>query len=59
MSFTSVTDFIQMGGHGLYVWMAYTAGVIVLIYNLVIPKMKKSALIKRLSQQVKREKLAK
>ena len=59
MSFTSVTDFIQMGGHGLYVWMAYGAGVIVLTYNLVAPQMKKSALIKRLSQQLKREKLAK
>ncbi len=59
MSFTSVSDFIHMNGHGLYVWMAYGAGLLVLSYNLIAPHMKKSSLIKRLSQQLKREKLTK
>ncbi|OZG71046.1 heme exporter protein CcmD [Hahella sp. CCB-MM4] len=59
MSFSSLNDVIHMGGHGLYVWLSYGAGVAILSYNLVAPKMKQNALMKRLSQQLKREKLAK
>ncbi|WP_020410389.1 heme exporter protein CcmD [Hahella ganghwensis] len=59
MSFASFSDIIHMGGHGFYVWLAYGVGFAILGYNLVAPKMKRNALKKRLSQQLKREKLAK
>ena len=59
MAFSSFSDFVHMGGHGLYVWMAYGAGAIILIYNLAGPGMRKSTVIKKLSQQFKRENLSK
>lgn len=35
MSFDSVHDFLAMGGHGLYVWLSYGAGLIIVGYNVV------------------------
>jgi heme exporter protein D len=59
MAFSSISDFIHMGGHGFYVWLAYSAGAIVLIYNYVVPRMHKLVVLKKISQQIKREKLSK
>ena len=33
MQFESLAEFIAMGGHGLYVWLAYGATFLVLIIN--------------------------
>lgn len=35
MSFESFHAFLEMGGHGPYVWGSYVAGVVVLALNLV------------------------
>ena len=35
MSFDSWSEFFAMGGHGLYVWLAYGAAVIVVLLNVV------------------------
>lgn len=35
MSFDSIRDFLAMGGHGLYVWLAYGSAVIVVIANVL------------------------
>jgi heme exporter protein D len=35
MSFGSLGEFLGMGGHGLYVWLAYGAAVIVVVANVV------------------------
>lgn len=35
MSFDSFGEFLAMGGHGLYVWLAYGASIIVVIANVV------------------------
>ncbi|MBT4162999.1 MAG: heme exporter protein CcmD [Gammaproteobacteria bacterium] len=37
MSFDSLSAFVSMGGHGLYVWMAYGVTLVVLLTNLVWP----------------------
>ena len=29
----SITEFLAMGGHGLYVWMSYAAALGVVLYN--------------------------
>lgn len=34
-NFTSFADFIQMGTHGLYVWMSYGIALAIFIYNIV------------------------
>lgn len=31
---SAVVEFLAMGGHGLYVWLSYGAGVGVVLYNL-------------------------
>jgi heme exporter protein D len=35
MSFDSVGDFLAMGGHGLYVWLAYGAAAGVIAVNVL------------------------
>ncbi len=55
MAFSSLQDFLAMGGHGIYVWLAYAAGLIVFSYNLVSPTLAKRYLFRRLQQQIRRE----
>jgi heme exporter protein D len=35
MSFGSVSEFLAMGGHGLYVWLSYGAALIIVLYNVI------------------------
>ena len=35
MSFDSWSEFFAMGGHGLYVWLAYGSALIVIALNVV------------------------
>jgi heme exporter protein D len=35
MSFGSVGDFLAMGGHGLYVWLAYGSAAVVVAANVL------------------------
>ena len=37
MNFDSFQAFLEMGGHGAYVWWSYAAGLVVLGYNLFRP----------------------
>lgn len=59
MAFSSLSEFIHMDGHGVYVWMAYGVGAIILGYNIVGPIVQKATVLKKLSQQAKRENLSK
>lgn len=44
LSFTTIQDFLQMGGYAAYVWSAYGITLIVLIVNvgLILRKQKKA-----------------
>lgn len=33
-NFTTFADFIQMGTHGLYVWLSYAIALLIFIYNI-------------------------
>jgi heme exporter protein D len=35
MSFGSIGEFLAMGGHGLYVWLAYGSAVVVVVANVL------------------------
>lgn len=35
MNFASVSEFLAMGGHGLYVWLSYGATALVLLANVM------------------------
>jgi heme exporter protein D len=37
MSFESLADFLDMGGHALYVWLAYGSALAVIVGNLWAP----------------------
>jgi heme exporter protein D len=40
MQFDSLSEFLYMGGHGLYVWLSYGVGVVLIGYNLVAPRIR-------------------
>ena len=41
MYFDSFADFAAMGGHGTFVWLAYSFFLIVIIWNLVLPQIRR------------------
>ena len=53
--FESINDFIQMGGHGYYVWSAYLISLSVLIWLVVSPLQRKRKFIKEMIRQQRRE----
>ena len=46
MYFSSWNDFVAMGGHGLYVWLSYGFFLIVIIWNLLMPVIQRSHVLK-------------
>lgn len=58
MSFESFSDFLAMGGHGLYVWLSYGVAALIFIGNIVLPMKKKKDIVKKHVQRLKREKTA-
>jgi heme exporter protein D len=55
MSFNSVADFIQMGGHGVFVWSCYAITLIVLVANILRPLQLKSATLRARRRTLARE----
>ena len=51
MYFSSWADFLNMDGHGLYVWSAYGVALVVISYNIIAPIRHK----RRLKAQVRRQ----
>lgn len=45
-----MTEFLNMGGYGLYVWPAYLIVAIVLILNLVVPLRRHRRLLSQMSR---------
>ena len=37
MAFTTLSDFIAMGGHGFFVWLAYAVSFVAIAYLLIGP----------------------
>lgn len=58
MSFESFSDFLAMGGHGLYVWLSYGVATLIFVTNIVLPMKKKKEIVKKHVQRLKREKVA-
>ncbi|MBA4501032.1 heme exporter protein CcmD [Marinobacterium marinum] len=55
MSFNSFSEFLAMGGHGLYVWLSYGLGVAVLAANLIVPKLGRNRLLAEQKRRLRRE----
>lgn len=56
MYFDSFSAFIDMGGHGFYVWLSYLIGVVLILFNVISPLVAKGRFIKEQSRKLRREK---
>ena len=55
MGFESFTDFLAMGGHGLYVWLSYAIAMVVVALNLMAPLRTKKQIHKEQARRLRRE----
>jgi heme exporter protein D len=55
MYFASFESFLNMGGHGLYVWLSYGVGLLVFFIAFVSPILKRKRIIQELSQLQRRQ----
>jgi len=53
--FENIQEFIQMGGHGPYVWSAYVISLSVLIWLIISPIRRKTKLLKDIARQQQRD----
>lgn len=53
--FESFADFLQMGKHGLYVWLSYGIGLIIIIYNILSVYWGRRHFFKQAKRRLKRE----
>lgn len=57
MYFDSFAEFIAMGGHGQYVWMAYAAFLIIVCWNLLAPKLRRRQVLESVTRYWRRQEL--
>ncbi|ATR82430.1 heme exporter protein CcmD [Pseudomonas defluvii] len=55
MSFTSFSDFLAMGHHGLYVWSAYGISLLVLAINVAVPILARRRYLQEEARRLRRE----
>ena len=56
LQFQSFAEFIAMGKHGFYVWLAYGLTALVIVWNVLQPVLQRRRLLKQQAQQLRREK---
>ena len=57
MSFSSFSEFVAMGTHGLYVWTSYGISLAVLILNVALPVMARRRYLQDEARRVRREEM--
>lgn len=55
MYFDSFSEFLNMGGHGLYVWLAYGLTATLLVINFILPIRHKRQLQQEQARKLRRE----
>ena len=55
MSFNSFSEFLAMGGHGLYIWLAYGITLAVFLFNAIKPVLMNRRFIREQKQLLRRE----
>ena len=48
----SLTDFLSMGGYGVYVWSSYGITLVALILNIVLPVLKERKTMRELQERL-------
>lgn len=55
MSFSSLNEFLAMGGHGLYVWLSYGAALIIVLYNVISVRVRLRRMLADVRDRARRE----
>lgn len=55
MYFDSLSEFVNMGGHALYVWSSFAISLILMLLNILLPWWKLKATRRQLQRQIQRE----
>ena len=55
MFFDSLTSFLEMGGHALYVWLSYGIAAFIVAVNFISPMLTRKKIIKDIERQLRRE----
>lgn len=55
MTFHSIGEFLAMGHHGPYVWSAYGITALVLIINIVMPRLAHRRYLQSEARRLRRE----
>lgn len=55
MYFDSFSDFVAMGGHGLYVWLCYAIAITIISFNIISPLLKSKHFFTQQSRRLRRE----
>ncbi|MCQ2031144.1 heme exporter protein CcmD [Stutzerimonas zhaodongensis] len=55
MNFSSFSEFIAMGNHGLYVWTSYGISLTVLVLNVTLPLMARRRYLQDEARRMRRE----
>ncbi|MCQ4314808.1 heme exporter protein CcmD [Stutzerimonas zhaodongensis] len=55
MNFSSFSEFIAMGNHGLYVWTSYGISLTVLVLNVALPLMARRRYLQDEARRMRRE----
>lgn len=55
MQFNSLSDFINMGGYGFYVWLSFGAAALILAILLISSKAGHRQIIKQIAKRKQRE----
>ncbi len=55
MYFDSFAAFLDMGGHGFYVWTCYALTLLLLMLNVLLPLFKKKHILNEQRRRLRRE----
>jgi heme exporter protein D len=55
LNFETFTEFLQMGGHALYVWLSYGVGLGILLFIYIQPILARRSIIQDLYQRQRRD----
>ena len=55
MFFDSFAELINMGGHGVFVWLSYGVAGLVVAHNFISPMLTRKKVIKDIERQMRRE----
>jgi heme exporter protein D len=58
MYFDTFADFIAMGNHGLYVWMAYAFFLLVMCWNIIVLRLERRKVQKQAQTYLQRHRSA-